>query len=129
MKRISFKWADDVPLDQIDRDFIQGMFNRMIFGFHKYGHMRRAHDRPDNLKNIDTRKKMYKKTGNTEWLMDVANFAMMEFAKPAHHKAHFRATSASESPGSHVAGRVIRDKSELKPTTGIHAPRRQREGD
>lgn len=129
MKRLFFKWSDQVPEDQMDRDFIQGMFNRMMFGFHNYGHMRRRHDRPDNIKNIRIRLAKYLKTGNTEWLMDAANFAMMEFAVPSHSKAHFRQTKADESPGSAVAGRIIRNKAELKPATGLHAPRVQREGD
>lgn len=126
---IKFKWSEGVPEDQIDRSFIQGMLDRMLVGFHKYGHMRRRHDRPDNLKNVEARVKQYKKTGNTEWLMDAANFLMMEFAVPSHANAHFRPTDSHESPGSHVAGRIIHSKAELKPPTGLHAPRVQREGD
>jgi len=129
MAWIKFKWSNEVPQDQIDETFIQGMMNRMILGFHNYGHMRRKHDRPDNIKNIRTRLNKYQSTGNTEWLMDAANFAMMEFAVPSHHKAHFRATESHESPGSHVSGRIIRNKKELKPAIGLHAPRVQREGD
>lgn len=127
--KISFKWSEQVPKDQIDESFIQGMFNRMILGFHNYGHMRRKHDRPDNIKNVRIRLDKYLKTGNTEWLMDAANYCMMEFAVPAHHKAHFKATESHESPGSAVAGRIIRNKKELKAATGFHAPRVQREGD
>ena len=122
-------WSSVVPVDQIDKEFIQGMFNRMILGFHNYGHMRRKHDRPDNVKNIRIRLDKYLKTGNTEWLMDAANYAMMEFAVPSHANAHYKATESHESPGSAVAGRIIRNKKELKPATGLHAPRVQREGD
>lgn len=126
---IKFKWLATVPKDQIDEIFIQGMLNRMGLGFHNYGHMRRRHDRPDNIKNVRIRLAKYLKTGNTEWLMDAANFCMMEFAVPAHSKAHFRATDSHESPGSQVEGRIIKNKSELKVATGLHAPRVQREGD
>lgn len=126
---LKFKWPDSVPTDQIDEKFIQGMLDRMAVGFHNYGHMRRKHDRPDNVKNIRERLKKYLKTGNTEWLMDASNFGMMEFAVPSHPHAHFRPTDSHESPGSHVAGRVIKNKSQLKPATGIHAPKVQREGD
>jgi hypothetical protein len=126
---VNFKWPKSIPEDQIDKPFIQGMMDRMGFGYHNYGHMRRKYDRPDNLKNVKIRIDRYRKTGNTEWLIDAANFLMMEFAVPSHHKAHFRATESSESPGSAVAGRIIRNKSELKPATGIHAPRRKYEGD
>ena len=126
---IKFNFPDSVPKDQIDTDFIQGMLNRMAFGFHNYGHARRKYDRPQNVKNVRLRLKKYRETGNTEWLIDAANFAMMEFMVPAHPRAHFRATTSDESPGSVVSGRVIRGKHELKLPTGIHAPRRQREGD
>ncbi len=126
---IKLKFPDSVPIDQIDQKFLQGMLDRMAFGFHNYGHMRRRHDRPDNGKNIKIRWGKYKKTGNTEFLMDLSNYAMMEFAVPSHPDAHFRATRSDESPGSAVAGRIIRNKKELKPATGVHAPRRQYEGD
>lgn len=126
MRHLRFRMPSDVPLDQIDRDFIQGMINRMCFGFYNYGHMRRDHDRPDNIKNMRIRIKKYLETGNTEFLMDTGNYAMMEFAKPSHKKAHFRATTSEESPGSSVAGRMIRSKSELKPA---HRVRQSKEGD
>lgn len=127
--KLIFKWPASVPADHIDLQFMQGMLDRMAIGFHNYGHMRRKHDRPDNVKNIRTRLQIYLKTGNTEFLIDAANFAMMEFAVPSHHNAHFRSTDHDESPGSHVSGRIIKNKDELKPATGLHAPRIKREGD
>jgi hypothetical protein len=126
---MKFTWPKSAPEDQIDKPFIQGMLNRMAMGFHTYGHMRRKHDRPDNVRNIRIRLKKYLDTGNTEFLMDAANYAMMEFAVPSHPNAFFKPTDSHESPGSAVAGRIIKNKSELKPATGIHAPRQPREGD
>lgn len=38
-------------------------------------------------------------TGNLENLLDVVNGCLVEFIRPAHPKAHFRAQSSSESPG------------------------------
>jgi hypothetical protein len=126
--RLYFRWAKSVPKDQIDHQFIQGMFDRMCFGFFNYGHMRRKHDRPDNLENVKIRVRKYRETGNTEFLMDAANYLMMEFAVPSHKKAHFRPTRSEESPGSAVAGRVIRSKSELRPYEPHHV-RQAKEGD
>lgn len=37
--------------------------------------------------------------GNTEYLVDAANFLMIEFMHPAHPKAHYRATDKEGSPG------------------------------
>lgn len=39
----------------------------------------------------------YKDTGNTEYLCDLANYAMFEFMYPQHPKAHFRATDSGGS--------------------------------
>jgi hypothetical protein len=94
-----FLWSKAAPRDQISEPFIQGMLNRMVHGFIKYGHLKRKEDAPDSIKCLEDRLKLYKKTGNTEWLIDVANFAMMEFKVPRHPKAHYRATGSEESPG------------------------------
>ena len=125
MAFLKFKWVKTVPEDQIDRKFIQGMLDRMMVGFHNYGHMRRKHDRPDNLKNIQIRVNKYKESGNTEFLMDAANYCMMEFAVPSVEGAFFKPTESHESPGSAVSGRIIKSKHELKPAHSV----RQREGD
>lgn len=124
--RVQYSWPTSVPSDQKDDQFIQGMLDRMSFGFHNYGHARRAHDRPDNLKNIDTRITRYKESKNTEFLMDAANYCMMEFMVPSVEGAFFEPTSRDESPGSHVAGRLIKGKDELNPA---HNVKQRREGD
>ncbi len=38
----------------------------------------------------------HKKTGNTECLIDLANYARLEFRHPSHPQAHFRACNDSE---------------------------------
>lgn len=73
----------------------------MIVGHYKYGPVR------ENLNSrlvqiiptLEKRLKAYKETGNTEFLADIANFAMMEFMYPQHPKAHYKPTDSSESPG------------------------------
>ena len=78
--------------------FLQGMVNRMTVSHHKYGKCSEAYpDRVNAIKNLEERLKIYKKTGNTELLMDVANFAMIEFMFPRHKKAHFRAMNSEET--------------------------------
>lgn len=76
------------------------MVDRMSVSFHKYGPVAEAY--PGKVNAVDSlvkRLDRYRETGNTEWLMDVANFAMIEFMHPAHPKAHYRATDSRESPG------------------------------
>lgn len=122
MKTFTITFPDDVPEDQLDLGFLQGMANRMAFGFHNYGHARRTLDRPNNLRNVEIRVGKYQETGNVEFLMDASNFLMMEFMVPSHPQAHFRPTEHHESPGAVVAGQLIMNKDELK------RPKR-REGD
>jgi hypothetical protein len=118
-----FTWISGVPKDQVSHEFIQGMLNRMMHGFHKYGHVLRQTDKPDSIKCLKDRLDLYRKTGNTEWLVDVANFAMMEFMAPSHRKSHFRPTASHESPGF-----VTRDKRRLKNRLSeLAEERRQRE--
>lgn len=41
----------------------------------------------------------YEKTGNTEYLVDAANYLMFEYMFPQHENAHFEATSSDKSAG------------------------------
>jgi hypothetical protein len=110
MAVVKLKFPDSVPLDQIDVEFLQGMLNRMAFGFHNYGHMRRHEKVPHSLKNVRIRLREYRRTRNTEFLMDAANFCMMEFVRPSIKGASFRATSKAESPGAIVDGKLCKGK-------------------
>ena len=90
----------DKVLAEVDCEFIQGMINRMIVSFYKYGAVRDAYpEKVDAIKSLEKRLSNYKESGNKEWLMDAANFAMIEFMAPRHKNAHFRATESDESPG------------------------------
>jgi hypothetical protein len=110
-------------------DFHQGMVSRMDMSFAKYGRFKvnatgeldkkfvknaidflsdllaQWQNKPSTTANsnvvasIILRLIKYLRTGNTEWLMDVANFAMIEFECPQIKSAHFRATDSHESPG------------------------------
>jgi hypothetical protein len=85
---------------QVSPEFLQGMTDRMAVSFHKYGDIRDAYpDDVDAIQSLFQRLVRYEEDGNTEWLMDVANFAMIEFMFPRHRDAHYRATDSDESPG------------------------------
>lgn len=53
----------------------------------------------DILASLKVRLEAYERTGNTEYLIDVANFTMAEFTYPQHPKAHYKPTDSNESPG------------------------------
>ena len=86
--------------DEFSEQFVQGMRDRMAVSYAKYGPIKDAYPhKVDALESMKKRLDRYYETGNTEWLMDCANFMMIEFMLPRHPKAHFRATSSQESPG------------------------------
>lgn len=99
------------PETEYSETFIQGMVNRMSVSYYKYGPVAEAvPDNVDALASLRLRLERYEQTGNTEWLMDAANYAMMEFMHPRHPGAHYRPTDSAESPGSvTVAGETVRD--------------------
>ena len=85
---------------EFSEKFSDGMKFRMIVSFHKYGPVALGYpERVDAIKSLEERLQRYRETGNAEWLIDVANFAMIEFMYPSHPQAHFRPTDSNESPG------------------------------
>jgi hypothetical protein len=110
MAEIKLKFPNSIPLDQLDIPFLQGMLDRMAVGFYNYGNMRRNENKSNSLKNIEIRLKKYKATHNTEFLMDAANFCMMEFVKSSFEDAYFKTTNKAESPGSVVNGKLCKGK-------------------
>lgn len=110
MQTIKLKLPDMVPLNQIDIPFIQGMLDRMAVGFFNYGHMRRYEVKSHSLKNVMIRLNHYKKTKNTEFLIDAANYCMMEFCVPSIKGAFFEPTTKKQSPGAIVDGKHVRGK-------------------
>ena len=97
---IGIELAGSVPGSEFSRFFVQGMADRMAMSFHKYGNVSAAYPRKvDAIGSLEIRLCKYQETGNTEFLMDVANFAMIEFMHPRHIGAYFKATDSLESPG------------------------------
>lgn len=84
------EWSDD---------FWEKMKNRMLVSFHKYGPVKDSEFTHKSISDAKKRIEKYEETGNTEWLVDAANFCMIEFMYPSHKDAHFRATDSHESPG------------------------------
>ena len=98
--KIEIHLPDAVPDTEVSRAFLQGMADRMALSFFKYGAVAEAYpERVDAVSSLYKRMERYDRTGNTEWLMDAANFAMIEFMRPRHPLAHFAATDADQSPG------------------------------
>lgn len=78
--------------------------NMMVMSYFKYGLMKDNYDKfkcMDALGNIEKRIAKYKETGNTEFLADAANFAMIEFMYPSIPGAKYTPT---DSGACDVAG-------------------------
>lgn len=97
---MKIKWPKGIPETEFSEAFTQGCVDRMGVSYCKYGAVADAYpDKVDAIASLRKRLERYEETGNTEWLMDVANFAMIEFMRPRSGRAHFRATDSAESPG------------------------------
>ena len=88
--------------------------NRMIVSYHKYGPLMTNYGECmliDAIASLEKRLQMYKKTGNTEFLCDIANFAMIEFMSPQHADAHFEVLDDGRS---HISGMGINELNRFK---------------
>lgn len=75
--------------------------NRVEVSYHKYGSAKKNFS-TGNVQAIPTMQlcvDKYNETGNTEYLLDAANYLMFEFMYPQHKKAHFKATDSKDSAG------------------------------
>ena len=98
------------PLEILDSNFswrfIVLMANRMIFGHFRYGTTigeRVKGPKVWNVKAIEKHLAAYKRAGNVEHLVDIGNYAMVEFENPSHPRHHFKA----EDDGEHAERRLI----------------------
>ena len=91
--------------DQIlKRDFPDGfitkMKNAIELSHYKYGWCSQTYpELAQAYKCIKERLEMYEKTHNTEYLVDVANFAMIEFMHPSFDDSKYTPTDSESSPG------------------------------
>jgi len=98
----------NTPKSEYSQQFLDGMVARMGVSYYRYGALKKAYPHKVNaIESLKERLKWYLEgneakgipAGNIEYLMDVANFAMIEFMLPAHPDAHYKGTDSKESPG------------------------------
>lgn len=75
--------------------------NRVEVSYYKYGAARDnfGSGRVDAIGSLELCLDKFKKTGNTEYLLDVANYAMFRYMFPLPGE-YFKATDSSESAGT-----------------------------
>lgn len=91
--------------------------NAMVMSFYKYGPLKDNYGKYECMEavaNLKKRLAAYEETGNTEFLADVANFAMIEFMFPKHPNAHFKGTDsgAVETVGTGI-NEILREAGDL----------------
>ena len=99
-KMLTKSEVESVLKTQVSEQFLSGMVARMEMSYFKYGDVAEAYPHKiDALASLDQRLKKYQDTGNTEFLIDAANFCMIEFMFPRKEGAFFQATDSDQSPG------------------------------
>lgn len=77
------------------------MVNRMVHSYYKHPYLSaRFPDNVDALGCANARINHYRKTGNTEMLIDAANYCIIEHILPSHPEAHFKALEPHEPPAT-----------------------------
>ena len=81
----------------------------MIMSYYKYGPLKDNYSKykcMNAIENLKIRLQKYLDSGNTEYLCDVANFAMLEFMHPSIDGAAYRPT---DNPNCEIAGFSINE--------------------
>ena len=83
--------------------------NRVKMSFYKYGpaSVNFGEKIVNALESSERCIEKYRKTGNTEYLLDAGNYIMFEYMFPSVSGAYFRATDSSESAG--ISGMSVRE--------------------
>lgn len=83
--------------------------NMMIMSYYKYGPLKDNYGNykcMNAIENLKIRLQKYIETGNTEYLADVANFAMIEFMNPQIKGASYKPT---DNPDCELSGFSINE--------------------
>lgn len=93
--------SEEILKTEYSLEFDEIRKKAMVMGHYKYGSIKANRDAKatDMIKSIEMRLEKYKRTHNTEYLADVANFCMIEFMYPSFDDAYFKYTDSNKSPG------------------------------
>lgn len=80
--------------------FVQKMRNAIEVSHYKYGWASKTYpELAQAHKCIEERLRAYQKTHNKDYLIDVANFAMLEFLYPSFQDAEYKPTDEDKTVG------------------------------
>jgi len=90
----------EVPKTEFYPAFVSDMVRFMMVSYHKYGKVAEAYpEKYDALSDVRTRIGKYRETGDFNFLVDAANFCMIECMHPRHEKGHWGRNDDDTSPG------------------------------
>lgn len=91
---------EEIMKRDFSEEFITKMRNAIEVSHYKYGWMSQTYpELAQAVKCIQERLDLYNKTHNLEYLIDVANFAMIEYKYPAYKDATYKPQDSDKSPG------------------------------
>ena len=91
---------DNIMKRDWSTEFIAKMERAIETSHYKYGWMADTYpELAQAVKCIQERLDLYNKTHNLDYLVDIANFAMIEYKYPAYSDAHYTPQDSDKSPG------------------------------
>lgn len=81
-------------------EFVAKMERAIETSHYKYGWMSDTYpELAQAIKCIQERLNLYNRTHNLDYLVDIANFAMIEYKHPSYSDAHYTPQDSDKSPG------------------------------
>ena len=98
----------DILKSEYSEKFDELRKNRVEVSFFKYGPAKKnfGEGRVDAIETLELCLEKFKKTGNTEYLVDVANYAMFRYMYPQGNES-YRPTDSNQSAG--ISGITINE--------------------
>ena len=93
-------YSEDLWRTEWSPRFEAAMRARLVMGALRYGRLHsEGKAQYDYVGAIESRLKVYRKTGNIEILVDIADLALLEFEDGRHPKRHYRALDDNAETG------------------------------
>lgn len=91
---------EEILKRDFSKEFVTKMQNAIEISHYKYGWASKTYpELAQAIKCSKERLEAYEKTGNKEYLIDAANFAMLEYLYPSLTNAHYTPTDSDKSIG------------------------------
>lgn len=91
---------EEILKRDFSEEFVTKMKNSIELSFYKYGYSSKTYpELAQAYKSIRKRLELYEETHNTEYLIDIANFAMLEFKYPSFKDSKYEPLDSDKSPG------------------------------